>query len=272
MHRKRWTGAGAESGDGTLLASLPRTNVPAGLRLSPDGQQLLAWAGADLDITNLQTGRTAVRFTLPARLDCVVWRSDGHGLACGGEDGHIYAVDASDGTVQRECVGPTSRRFASWRSTRTSTCSPALRGMARCDSGISATATRSSALRGALGSFSSCGRWLGFVAGQSVGRWEVSDVPWTMVLAEGDQTVRYIDFSRDGALIFSGNQQDVTLWDAVSGWRLATVPQALQVREHPTREAWVVAGMAGAHIWPYCQDGHVLRVGPPEATILQPCD
>ncbi len=257
--------------NGTLLASLPRTNVPAGLRLSPDGQQLLAWAGADLDITNLQTGRTAVRFTLPARLDCVTWRSDGRGLACGGEDGHIYAVDASDGTVQRECVGHQSEvRELAFHPHVDLLASSSWDGTVRLWDLRNGTEVLRTA--GALGSFSSCGRWLGFVAGQSVGRWEVSDVPWTMVLAEGDQTVRYIDFSRDGALIFSGNQQDVTLWDAVSGWRLATVPQARQVREHPTREAWVVAGMAAAHIWPYCQDGHVLRVGPPEATILQPCD
>ncbi|MHB8865324.1 MAG: WD40 repeat domain-containing serine/threonine protein kinase [Pirellulaceae bacterium] len=257
--------------DGTLLASLPRTVLPDGLRLSPNGQQLLAWTGTQVEITDLQTRQIAARFVLPSRLDCAAWRSDAHVLACGGEDGQIYIVNASDGVVQRPCVGHQSEvRELAFHPRVDLLASSSWDGTLRLwDLRHGNEVLR---MPGALGSFSRCGRWLGFVAGQSVGRAEVSAAPWAMVLAEGDQTVRYVQFSRDSSLLFVGNQQEAGAWDAQLGRRLTAIPGVRQVREHPTRPAWVTAGSAGVCIWPLHPEGRTLRVGPPEVVIPYPCD
>jgi WD40 repeat protein len=241
------------------------------VRFSPDCQQLLVWTGASVEILTLSSRQTDSTFRLPARLDCAAWRNDGQLLAAGGEDGHIYVVDAREGNVLRQCVGHQSEvREVVWHPQVDLLASSSWDGTVRLwDLRHGQEVLRTT---GALGAFSRCGRWLGYTATQSVGRWAVSAVPWTSVVSENSQTVRTVRFSRDGNLLFAGGQQGIGVWNALSGRHLATIAGVADVSDHPALPAWCTAGAGGVLCWPHRQEGSCLKVGPPEKLLPDPCD
>ncbi len=257
--------------DGTSLASWPQPTPPDGLRLSPDGNRLLVWTGDVVAILDTATGEPVARFSIPSRLDNVAWRGDGRAIACGGEDGHIYVVDSLSGKIVRECIGHQSEvREVAFHPLVDLLASSSWDGTVRLWDLRNGTEVLRTL--GAVVGYSSDGQWLGVVANQQVSRWEVAAVPWAMVLDEADQTVHDVRFSRDGRLLFAGTQRGASVWDAVLGRRLVSIPGAVQVREHPVRDAWVTAGAAGVLVWPRREEGGVQHVGPPRLTIPAPCD
>jgi serine/threonine protein kinase/WD40 repeat protein len=256
---------------GELVSTLSLSAPPDGVRFSPDGQRLLVWNGENVEILALSSGQTLTRFRLPARLDCAAWRNDGRVVAGGGEDGHIYLVDVRHGNVRRQCVGHQSEvREVSWHPYVDLLASSSWDGTVRLwDLRHGQEVLRTT---GALGAFSRCGRWLGYTATQSVGRWAVSPVPWTSVLAEDHQTIRTARFNRDGTLLFAGGQQGISVWNARNGRHLALIAGVADLSDHPVLPGWCTAGAGGVVFWPQRRDGSCLVVGPPEVLLPFPCD
>jgi WD40 repeat protein len=256
--------------DGKRIGTLSPQAIADGLRFSPDGQHVLTWSGADVEILRLSSGHSA-HFKLPARLDCAVWRNDGKVIAGGGEDGHVYIVDARDGNVQSQCVGHQSEvREVAFHPQVDLLASSSWDGTVRLwDLRHGQEVLRTT---GALGTFSRDGRFLGFTGTQSVGRWEVSGVPWMSILTAGDQTIRAVRFSRNGDILFAGTAQSVGVWNVCSGRKLATIADVTDVSDHPVLDAWCSAGAGGVSIWPHRQEVRALLVGPPEVVIPFPCD
>jgi len=257
--------------DGTPLAAWPRSARPDGLRLSADGRQLLIWSGSAVDILDVRTGRIARQIELPSRLDCAAWRSDGCVIACGGENGHVFLVNAVTGDVEQQCSGHQSEvRELAFHPLIDLLASSSWDGTVRLwdlRSGKEVLRTF-----GALGTFSRCGRWLGFVENQQVGRWEVSFAPWSMTLREGDQTVRFVGFCRKGDFAFAGGQHQVGVWDTRVGRRVLSIPDVTMALEHPTWDAWVTAGAAGIQVWPIQRNEGTLAVGSPQLMADIPCE
>ena len=255
------------------------------LAFRPDGRQLAFSVPLpdrpEVHILDLDTGTERAPFILDARIDSLTWDDQGRLLAAGcGNDGKIYVWDMRAHRLQTVLEG-----HQGWVTTLAFHPAGDLLASSSIQDGTTrlwdpVSGRHLVAAPGRCIRFSPDGRRLAFYDGRSIGIWEVADGKECRLLHPGrvgnrapwNAGLEDLDFSPDGDLLASAEEDGVRLWDA-TGAEIAYLRTGrhetvlFQPQVHPGETHLLTYGRNGLHGWPIrpYPDGSAgrLQVGPP---------
>jgi serine/threonine protein kinase/WD40 repeat protein len=254
------------------------------LAFRPDGRQLAFSVPLPdhpvIHILDLETGTEHASFSHDSRIDSLAWGDQGRLLAAGcGDEGKIYVWDVPRHRLQTVLKGHLG-------SVTTLAFNPA--GDLLASSSIQDGATRLwnpvsgrhlVTAPGRCIRFSPDGRRLAFHDGRRIGVWEVADGKECRLLHPGrvgnrapwNAGLEDLDFSPEGNLLASAEENGIRLWDA-TGTEIAYLRTGrhetvlFQPQVHPGETQLLTYGRNGLHDWPIRPDldgpAGRLRIGP----------